>query len=89
MIQYVTKGFQVSIKRDKFVELAEKRVVKAIKDIRLIGNLANTKNYEYTDEDARHIIKVLDSELKVLKSKFEQSVYESSVTFTLKKEESE
>ena len=34
-------------KRDKFLELANKRVSRAIKDIKLVGNLANRKNYEY------------------------------------------
>ena len=33
--------------RGKFVELAEKRVNKSIKDLRLIGNLANKTNYDY------------------------------------------
>ena len=31
----------MSKNRDKFVELAEKRVTRALKDIRLIGNLSN------------------------------------------------
>lgn len=57
-------------KRKKFVELAEARVVRAIKDIRLIGNLANKGNYEYTDEDVRKIFRVLGKELDSAKSRF-------------------
>jgi ABC-type Fe3+-hydroxamate transport system substrate-binding protein len=56
--------------RAKFVELANARVARAIKDLRLIGNLANKKNYEYTDEEARKILKVLDAEIDALRSKF-------------------
>jgi hypothetical protein len=57
--------------RTKFVELAEKRVTRAIKDIRLIGNLSNRSNYTYTDEDVRKIMKALKSELDALKARFE------------------
>lgn len=56
--------------RAKFVELANARVTRAIKDLRLIGNLSNRKNYEYTDEEAKKILKVLEAELDALKAKF-------------------
>jgi len=57
-------------KREKFIAIAEKRVSSAIKTIKLIGNLANKKNYEYTDNHAREIITALENELKDLKKKF-------------------
>jgi hypothetical protein len=57
-------------KRDKFVELAEARVNRAIKDIRLIGNLANRSAYEYGDEDARKIFRALQRELDAAKARF-------------------
>ena len=44
-------------KRKKFVELAESRVNRAIKDIRLIGNLSNRSAYEYSEEDIRRIFR--------------------------------
>lgn len=56
--------------RAKFVELANKRVTKAIKDLRLVGNLANRRSYTYTESDARKIVKVLQEELNVLKARF-------------------
>lgn len=56
--------------RAKFVELANARVARAIKDLRLLGNLSNRKNYEYTDDEARKLLKVLEVELDVLKTKF-------------------
>lgn len=61
------------VKRDpraKFVELANARVLRAVKDLRLVGNLSNRKNYEYSDEEARKILKVLEAELDMLKTKF-------------------
>jgi len=51
--------------RAKFVELAEKRVTRAIKDIRLIGNLSNKSNYSYTDQDVRKIIRALEAEIDI------------------------
>ena len=48
--------------RAKFVELAEKRVVRTIRDMRLIGNLSNRSNYSYTDDDVRKIMKALRTE---------------------------
>lgn len=58
--------------RKKFVELAEKRVRRALKDIKLIGNLSNRSNYSYTDEDARKIYRALKSAVEDLKIRFEQ-----------------
>lgn len=69
--------------REKFVELAEKRVTRAIKDIRLVGNLANRSNYMYDEKDIRKIISTLDSELKALKMRFENSGSYSDITFKL------
>ncbi len=40
-------------KRQKFVELAEARVNRAIKDIRLIGNLSNRSAYDFSEDDVR------------------------------------
>ncbi len=57
-------------KRKKFKELAEARVNRAIKDVRLIGNLANKGSYEYSDEDAKRIFKALQKEIDAAKSRF-------------------
>ncbi len=57
--------------REKFVELAQKRVSKAMKDIQLIGNLSNRSNYDYTEEDVAKIMKALADELSVCRKKFD------------------
>lgn len=69
--------------RDKFVELAEKRVSKAIKDIRLVGNLSNKSNYSYTDEDVQKIIKALEGEVKKLKQRFNSHGVQDEIVFKL------
>jgi len=56
--------------REKFVELAEKRVMRAMKEMRLIGNLSNTTNYEYSEKDVGKIFKALETAMKESKAKF-------------------
>lgn len=72
-----------SARRSKFVELAEKRVTRAIKDIRLIGNLANRGNYSYEEKDAAKIHKALLDEVKALKARFETGGKETKPVFKL------
>jgi hypothetical protein len=58
-------------KRAKFITLAEKRVNRAIKELRLIGNLSNRSNYKYTQEDVLKIVRTLRNELDELKQRFD------------------
>jgi len=64
-------------KRDrkiKFIELAEKRVNRVLNDIKLISNLSNRSNYEYSPQQANKIIRTIEEELKRLKMQFDKSV---------------
>jgi len=69
--------------RKKFVELAEKRVNRAIKDINLIGNLANTSNYSYEKADADKIYRALRKSLEDMKSRFDSTGNDSKDIFKL------
>ncbi|WP_061943096.1 hypothetical protein [Collimonas pratensis] len=69
--------------RDKFVELANKRVTRTIKDLRLIGNLANKRAYIYTDTDAKKIVRALQREVDVLKARFRGDDGEDDSIFSL------
>lgn len=73
----------MSEKREKFVSLAEKRVTRTIKDIRLIGNLSNKNNYSYAEKDVRKIISVLEDEIKTLKARFAADEVKSEAVFKL------
>ena len=59
-------------KAEKFVELANKRVNKAIKCLKLVSNLANRNNYQYTDEQARKIVKALQKEVEAVRQSFQE-----------------
>ena len=60
-------------KSGKFVELAEKRVSRALNDIKLVKNLSNKNYYEYSDDQSKKIIKALQHELDLLKKSFQDS----------------
>jgi hypothetical protein len=70
-------------KRERFVALAEKRVPRAIHELRLVGNLANTHNYTYSQEDAQRIVSALEQEIRLLKGRFATGVLKSQPTFKL------
>lgn len=69
-------------KRERFIRLAENRTNKLINMMRLLGNLSNRNNYEYSDEDVKKIFNTLERELKVAKDKF-NAVEEENRKFRL------
>ena len=60
-------------KRDRFVRLAEKRTENVLNGIRLLSNLANTSNYDYTEADVNKIVKALKSAISDLEHTFSSS----------------
>lgn len=60
-------------KAEKFVELANKRVNRAIKDLQLIRNLANRQNYEFTEDQGKRIIRALQQEVDAVKQEFQSN----------------
>ncbi len=73
----------MSNKRDKFVELAVKRVTRTIKDMRLIGNLSNRSAYEYSDEDIKKIVRTLQKEIDGIKARFAENGSSTDADFSL------
>tara|TARA_B100000989_G_C19529964_1_gene469044 strand:+ start:289 stop:510 length:222 start_codon:yes stop_codon:yes gene_type:complete len=57
-------------KKIKFADLANSRVNKAIRLLRLISNLANKSHYSYTQDEADKIVSALNNEVKNIKEKF-------------------
>lgn len=69
--------------RQKFVELAEKRVARALKDIKLIGNLSNRTNYSYTELDVKKITQALTRAVSEMKARFDAKGAAADETFKL------
>lgn len=70
-------------KSAKFIELANKRVNRAMKDIKLVANLANKQNYEYSEDQVRKIIKALQHEVDLVKQSFMTGDENNQVLFKL------
>jgi hypothetical protein len=69
----------MSRKHDNFVRLAEARVNKALESIRIVGNLSNKNNYEYSPEEAREILVALQAGVNDLKAQFNRSDEDETV----------
>lgn len=59
------------MKSEKFKLLAEKRTNNALKQLRLIGNLANPHAYDYSSEQISKIMEALNAEIKSVQSRFD------------------
>ena len=68
-------------KRERFVRLAEKRTENVLNGIRLLSNLANTSNYDYTEDDVSKIVKALKTALSDLEHSFSSA--NKTTTFKL------
>lgn len=70
-------------KREKFVELAQKRTRNAIRAIRIIGKLGNKNAYEFTETDVNKIAKALNREVELMKVRMSSTGVKETVDFTL------
>lgn len=70
-------------KRAKFVELANKRVTRCIHDLKLVGNLSNKAAYDFTEDDAKKIVRVLQKEVDSVRARFADNSGTSSLDFSL------
>ena len=61
-------------KNDKFIRLAENRVIKVIEGLRLISNLSNRSNYSYSSQEVNKIFEAIDTDVKVMKIKFRENL---------------
>ncbi|MFQ6608403.1 MAG: hypothetical protein ACE5EE_07685 [Fidelibacterota bacterium] len=71
-------------KSQTFRRLGEKRISNLIKHLRLIGNLANKKNYSYTDEEVNQMFTAIENELENTKKKFDHYSSEDFGEFKFK-----
>jgi hypothetical protein len=57
-------------KNKNFKRLAKLRGDRIVKDLHLLGNLANKNNYSYTDSEVNAIFGVIEQELRISKANF-------------------
>jgi hypothetical protein len=68
-------------KSQRFKRIAEKRVSKAARSIRLVGNLGNRSLYEATDEERKEIITYLEGSLRQMKKDLEKKTQKDNEEF--------
>lgn len=73
-------------KADRFERLAERRVTEVVKKMRLVGNLANKRNYTYTEDHVRQILEALEAEMRQVKAKFRQETSTQARGFSFRKQ---
>ncbi len=59
-----------TIKRDRFVRIAERRVNKIIDNFDLLGKCSNRRNYEYSEEEVRRIFREIERKVKETRLQF-------------------
>ena len=57
-------------RNDRFRRLAKSRGDRLIREISLLGNLANTKNYDYTGREVAALFEPIEKELREARAKF-------------------
>lgn len=59
-------------KRQKFQRLAEARTNRIIEQLDVLGNLSNTSNYEYTQEEVQKIFQSIEKAVRKVKRQFDE-----------------
>ncbi len=59
---------------DRFKRLAQARGDRLIREISLLGNLANRKNYDYTPEEVEQLFDPIEQELREVRALFDPTV---------------
>lgn len=72
-------------KADRFERLAERRVTEVVKKMRLVANLANKRNYVYTEDQVKQVLEALEAEMRLVKAKFRQETTVQSQGFAFRK----
>lgn len=56
----------------RFKRLASSRTNEVLDKLRILGNCADRRTYDYTDEDIDKIFKAIDEQVKIVKAKFKK-----------------
>jgi len=72
-------------KNEKFMRLASARSQSIVEQIRILTNLTNTSNYDYTDEQIATLFKMLEKELRMAKREFNEGLEKIALKKELKK----
>jgi hypothetical protein len=66
--------FDTKVKREIFVKTAEVRVNRALKHIKIIGDLNDKTKYVYSDSDVKKIVNALKNAVVEIEAKFKEPI---------------
>ena len=72
-------------RRDRFLDVAERRTRRVLRDIRLLGNCANRSAYAYEERDVDKIFGAVEDELAAVKGRFKGRRERKEDQFSLEK----
>ena len=68
-------------KKERFKDVAGRRVQKVLDDLDSLSKCANKNTYEYTDEEIRKMLKALNDKVALLKMSFSANSKSGKQTF--------
>lgn len=57
-------------RNERFKRLATYRTNRVLEKLRILGNLSNKANYDYSKEEVNKIFNAIESQIKLIKSRF-------------------
>lgn len=66
-------GTDSESKSDRFVRVAERRTARVLTDLRLLGQCANRRSYEYSPDQVRKIFREIRRSLRAIEERFEET----------------
>lgn len=71
-------------KRERFERIAQRRANETIKALRLLGNLSDKRNYDYSEKHVDTLLGAIDLEVRALKGRFRKESGASDKPFRFK-----
>lgn len=63
---------KIENRKTRFKRVATKRTNSVLEQLRILGNLSNKSYYDYSDEDINKIFRAIESQLKIVKTRFKR-----------------
>ena len=71
-----------AIKKERFKNVAAKRVQKVLESMESLSKCANRNNYEYTDDDVTKLLKAIKEQMKLLEMSYTEKSISRAKTFS-------
>ncbi len=70
-----------TVKKERFKNVASRRVQKLLDDIDSLSKCANRSTYDYTEEDVKKMMRAINDQMTLLKAAFDANSKSGKKTF--------